>query len=182
MGRAAWALALVLMSPTRAAAREPAVVVDNTGSDCNVRGTFVAPVPGSVAWAVLTDYDHIGEFVRSVRSSRVERREGGKVLLRQTAVGGVFVFHRRVEVLLELRETPQRRIAFRDVLGKDFKSYAGEWLITADPAGSRVEYRLAAEPRSLPRSFCRGALRNMARDLLEQVRVEMLRRAAAPKP
>jgi len=176
-----WIVTLVLLAPAPAVAREPVVAVENTGSGCNVRGTFQAPVSGAVAWAVLTDYDHIGEFVRSVRSSRVERREGGKILLRQTALGSVFLFRRRVEVLLELHEIPGRRIAFHDVLGKDFQSYVGEWRVAADSVGSRVEYDLAAEPRALPRSFCRGALRKMARDLLEQVRAEMLRRGAGPR-
>ena len=154
------------------------VALDETRGACKVRGSFAVPVPGAVAWEVLTDYDGIGRFVRSVRSSRRETGPDGQLLLRQDAVGGVFVLRRRMQVLLAIEEDSTRRIGFRDVLGKDFRSYAGEWRIAADPAGTRVDYALEAEPRAvLARAFCRGAMRGTAEDLLTQVRAEMMRRA-----
>ena len=71
-----------------------------------------------------------------------------------------------------------RRIAFHDVLGKDFRSYAGEWRIASDSTLIQVDYELEAEFNSaIMRSFCRGAMRRAAEDLLEQVRAEMMRRA-----
>ena len=51
-----------------------------------------------------------------------------------------------------------------------------------DSAGVEVHYTLLAEPRSsIPRMMCRGMLRSTARQLLEQVRAEMLRRKAGPR-
>ena len=154
------------------------ITLDDTSGDCRVQGSFVAPVSRDVAWEVLADYDSIGQFVRSVRKSQVERQPDGRLLVRQEAVGGVFVFRRRMQVLLEIQEDFRTRIRFRDILGKDFRSYAGEWRITAELGGTRVVYEVAAEPRSaVARALCRGSLRNAARDLLEQVRSEMIRRA-----
>ena len=154
------------------------VTLDDTRGSCRVHGTFIVPVSDTVVWDVLADYDSIGQFVRSVRASRMERQADGRRLLRQDAVGGVFLFHRRMQVLLEIQEESGRRIGFRDVLGKDFRSYVGEWRIAADPRGTQVVYELEAEPRgAVARALCRGPLRNAARDLLTQVRVEMLRRA-----
>ena len=68
----------------------------------------------------------------------------------------------------------------RERVRKSFEFYGGSWTIGADSAGTRVDYALSAEPRgSLPRAMCRGALRHAARELLEQVRQEMLRRSSA---
>jgi hypothetical protein len=131
---------------------------------------------------VLSDYDSIGRFVSSVRSSRMERQPDGRMLLRQDAVGSAFLFKRRMHVLLEIEEEPGSRISFHDVLGKDFRSYVGEWRLTADSLETRVVYEIEAQPRgAFARSLCRGPLRNAARDLLTEVRVEMIRRAEAAR-
>lgn len=183
--RALWIVGALLLIPAPSRANDPSVTVDDAQDACGVQGEFRAPVSGVTAWQVLTDYDHIARFVSSVRSSRVERRDEHGLLLRQDAVGGFFLFHRRVQVLLDVRETPGSRIAFHDVLNKDFRSYVGEWRIATDSSETRVNYELRAEPRTpMPRGFCRVMLRRVARDLLQQVRAEMVRRAsgtAAPR-
>jgi hypothetical protein len=172
------ALLPALLAVTVARADDVWVNVDNAGGGCGVRGGFLVPVSDSLAWNVLTDYDHIVSFVSSMRSSRIVSRDSSGLKVHQVAVGGVFIFHKRVEVVLHVREEPFQRIAFRDELRKDFKDYQGEWRVTSGPSGTVVEYELAAEPRAaLPRSVCRGALGHTAHDLLEQVRAEMLRRA-----
>jgi carbon monoxide dehydrogenase subunit G len=171
---------LLLLLPVAGAAGVVTVEVDSAAGSCGVRGRFHVALPPPAAWAVVTDYDHIPEFVPSMVSSRTERQPDGRLLVRQTAKGGVFIFRRRVNVLLELEEEPGRRIGFRDVLGKDFKHYVGEWRIEADSLGTNVRYALEAEPKSVPRALCRSVLRRTAKDLLQQVRVEILRRAAAP--
>jgi hypothetical protein len=172
-------LALTLLGfATRVRADDVWVNVDNSGAGCRVRGGFHVPVSDSLAWDVLTDYDHIGNFVSSMRSSQIVARDSSGLQVRQVAVGGVFVFHKRVQVLLQVREQPLRRIAFRDELRKDFKDYQGEWRLSIERSVAVVEYELAAEPRAMmPRSICRSALGHTAHDLLEEVRAEMLRRA-----
>jgi carbon monoxide dehydrogenase subunit G len=160
-----------------ARSREVRVEVDPSRGACGVRGNFTVNASAARVWEVLSDYDHIARFVHSVKSSHVERDSGGQLLVRQEAVGGAFIFRRRVEVLLAIQETRSTRIEFHDVLGKDFHSYVGEWRIATDAAGTRVDYELAAKPRgSVPKSFCRKVLKSMARDLLEEVRAEILRR------
>src|SRR5690349_286713 len=126
-----------------AAARDVTVTAEGSQGRCRVRGEFRAPAADSIAWAVLTDYEHIGGFVRAVRTSTLEHRDG-RLLLRQEAVGSLFVFHRRVHVLLEIHETPGHRIDFHDVSGEDFHSYVGAWQIAPDSAGTRVVYELTA--------------------------------------
>ena len=172
-------LVLFLLLTLPAWASPADVTVDDTDGSCRVRASFTAPVSRDIAWNVLSDYDSIGRFVSSVRTSRMERQADGRFLLRQDAVGSVFMFKHRIQVLLEIEEKAGSRIHFHDVLGKDFRSYVGEWRITADSLGTSVVYEIEAQPKgSIARAFCRGPLRNAARDLLSQVRAEMIRRGA----
>jgi hypothetical protein len=179
----AGALLALLLLAVPCTAETPDVSIDADQGSCRVRGGFLVSAPAELAWDVLADYDHIGTYVHSIRESRLERQPDGRSFLRQVTVASAFLFSRRVEVLLALEESRPERIAFRDVLGKDFRSYEGEWRVTAVDGGARVDYALAAEPRgAMARTFCRGAMRNGARELLEQVRQEMLRRVREASP
>ena len=89
----------------------------------------------------------------------------------------MFPFHRTIRVELSLHEDPESRITFRDVLGRDFQHYAGAWTLVADSLATNVAYDLDAEPREgVPGLLGRGVMAHGARDLLKQVRAEMLRR------
>ena len=177
---------LVAVAAAGAAIAAPAAVqvaVDNSRGGCAVVGGFEVQAPPGVAWDVLHDYDHIPRFVRSMVSSRAERRSDGRLFVSQVARAGFFLFRRSVHVELLIDEEPLVRIGFHDVLGRDFRDYQGEWRIEAGSAVTRVRYAHEAEPRAaLPRSMCRGVLQHTARDLLEQVRAEILRRAHGVDP
>jgi hypothetical protein len=174
-------LLLLVVAPIVAAADPVHVTLEDTPGVCHVRGEFRAPVSGDTAWAVLSDYDHIGAFVPSVVSSHVEWRHENQLLLRQHAVGSMLFVKHQIEVLLAVSEETGLGITFRDVLGKDFRSYQGSWSLAADSSGTRVVYEVEADPRAaIARVFCRSALRRTALDLLERVRAEMLRRGGTP--
>lgn len=174
------ALVLLLVAQPARASDVAMVVADHKGHYL-VEGEFHTSAPLATAWCVLTDYEHIGAFVSSVRSSRLVRQPDGRQFLAQDAVGGVFPFRRTIRVLLELEEFPGDRIEFRDVLGRDFRAYSGTWTVLAEPTGTRVHYALVANPRvALPALIGRGVMSANARGLLEQVRGEMERRVALP--
>ena len=171
-------LAPLVLVVSLAGASDVAVSLSDRRGSCGVLGSFAAPVSRSVAWQVLTDYDSLGRFVRSIEESHVERHPDGRLLVRQSAIGSAFLMSRRIKVLLAIELDPGRRIGFHDILGKDFRSYAGEWRVHADSSVTRVEYRLDAEPRGIvARALCRGALRKTVQELLTEVRDEMIRRA-----
>ena len=176
-----WSAPVIALASARPA-NPVSVSLDDARGHCHARGRFHAPVSVAVAWQVLTDYEGIPRFVRSVRESRLEQDPNGQRRLWQDAVGSAFMMRHRVHVLLQLDEVADQRIAFRDVLGEDFREYAGEWRLVPDTAGVRIEYELRAEPTSaMLRLFCRGSLLRGAQDLLGQVREEMLRRGVVKK-
>lgn len=145
-----------------------------------VSGTFDAPSSTAAVWDVLTDYERIPSFVSSMRLSRVkESRRDGTVLVEQEAVGGMFLLSKRVRVLLSVRRD-DGRLSFSDTALSDFRSYDGEWSVRATSSGVAVAYHLRAVPAfSAPGFVVRRAMSKGARQLLEQVRAEILRRTTA---
>jgi hypothetical protein len=159
----------------------------NPDKTYEVSGLFDAAASTATVWSVLADYEGIPGFVYSMRSSRVkEARADGTVILVQEAVGGLFFVSRKVRVVLEVRRAPGR-LDFTDIGGEDFFSYSGSWETQATREGTLVTYHLVAEPRfPAPGFVMKGVMRRGARNLLEQVRDEILRRRdkerAAPPP
>jgi hypothetical protein len=155
----------------------PVFLRERDGRVYDLEGRFTVRVPKPVAWAVLTDYGRIRDFVPSVRASRAVERRRGLVVVEQSMSGKVFLFSREVSLRLEVREEGLERISFRDVLGSDFESYEGSWILEETPEGVQVLYRLSARPNfRVPAFMARSAFKKSVRQLLESVRTEMLRR------
>jgi uncharacterized protein YndB with AHSA1/START domain len=149
-----------------------------------VEGSFRVAASSAAVWAVLTDYDHIADFVPSMRESRaVEARPDGSRIVAQRAVGSVLFFSKSLRVRLEVRREGEERLRFIDLDHKDFRVYAGSWRVRAVPGCSLVDYRLEAEPDFLtPALLMRRGLKRGASDLLDEVRAEILRRSGGRRP
>jgi len=179
LGAALFALALLAL-PAHADDADVRLRRDPDGA-YEVQGQFVVLASTGAVWSVLSDYEGIPTFVSSMRSSRVTgSRNDGVTLVEQVAVGGVFFVSKSARVTLEVRRKPER-MDFSDVALADFRAYDGSWETQEAAGGSLVSYHLRAAPRfPAPGFLMRGIMRRGARDLLEQVRAEILRRARAP--
>jgi len=144
-----------------------------------VEGVFLVKASSAAVWGALTDYDHIDRFVPSMRQSRVvETRPDGSLIVEQEAVGSILFFSKAVHVRLEVRRDDQEELRFQDLVRKDFRRNAGSWRVRSLGAGSEVTYRLVAVPGfAAPSVMLRRGFKRGAKDLLDQVRVEILRRA-----
>ncbi|HYL06172.1 MAG TPA: SRPBCC family protein [Thermoanaerobaculia bacterium] len=169
--------------PGTAAGVSPVAVAfaDLGDSTMRLEGRFTAAAPCATAWSVLTDYDHIPAFVASMRSSRVKERGDGFLLVEQESVAKVLWLRRTVAVLLRVREEPDRSVAFEDVAKTSFERYEGSWTLQEAPGGVEVIYRLTVKAR-LVGFLTRGPSQSMVRELLEQVRAEVNRRAPVLRP
>jgi len=144
-----------------------------------VDAAFDVNVPTSIAWEVLTDYEGIGRFVSSIRQSTIKRREPGRVVLEQHGVGRAWIISLPMHVVLEVREHDERVLAFHDVCGKSFSIYEGTWELSAIDGGTRVTYRLKADPTGRqPAMLAKSAIRGSVKTLLDEVRQEMRARGA----
>lgn len=179
-----WMALLALLSSGAAHAqsgdrRDVELSVASRAGRYEVRGAFSTAAPPATVWQVLTDYDGIPAFVPSIRQSQVERRDGDTLRVRQLAVMGAFPFRRTAWVTLAVREEPERRIEFRDVLGRDFRRYAGSWSLRTDSTLTVVSYALDVSPRGgIPAWVGRSIASHTAGEMLEQVRDEIERRSA----
>jgi ribosome-associated toxin RatA of RatAB toxin-antitoxin module len=151
-------------------------VTDHAGH-YQVRGSFAVLASVDTAWAVITDYEGIPRFVKSVRASVVERGSAGPRRVNQEAVQKVLLFRKTVHVALEIEEDRPYRVGFKDVLKRDFKLFEGAWTIEPRGDSLTVRYALDAEPLTQPPGIVgRLVMSGSAHDQLEQVRAEILRR------
>lgn len=173
---AAVALLLALAAPS--AADETRVSLSRLpGKAYELHGEFDVPASSGAVWGVLTDYEAIPGFVASMRSSRVrETRADGSMLVEQKASGGMFFLTRTVTILLEVRRG-EDSLEFEDVGRESFWRYEGAWRARPGPEGTKVSYRLLAQPDFVaPPLVMSRVMRRGARELLDAVRAEIVRR------
>ena len=171
----------ILCAQTLGANTPISVDVDRGNDKAYVVGAaFDVNVPAPIAWEVLTDYEGIGRFVSSIRHSTIKGREPGRVLLEQHGVGRAWIISLPMHVVLDVREHDQRLLAFRDVCGKSFSTYEGAWELSTVAGGTRVTYRLKADPTGRqPAMLAKSAIGGSVKRLLEEVREEMIARGRA---
>jgi hypothetical protein len=170
----------ILGAPALSANTPVSVEVErSTDKAYMVDAAFDVNAQATIAWEVLTDYEGIGRFVSSIRQSTIKQRSGGRVLLEQHGVGRAWIVSLPMHVVLDVREQGQRVLAFRDVCGKSFTTYEGAWELITIGSGTRIIYRLKADPTGRqPAMLARSAIKSSVRQLLDEVRHEILARAA----
>jgi ribosome-associated toxin RatA of RatAB toxin-antitoxin module len=174
------ALAVLILGAAAARSNNVWVTVEHRQGAYEVRGRFETTADSGVVWRVLSDYAQIPNFVESMKQSAVDERKGARVKVRQEAAVGVLPMRRRARLLLDVLERRPERIEFRDILEEDFHFYRGAWDIVADSTRTLVAYSLDTDPKTpAPSWLARGLMRKSAEQLLEQVRDEVERRAAA---
>ncbi len=144
-----------------------------------LEGSFFVEADQATIWDVLTDYEHIPQFVGSMKISHVENRLGDDLVLRQEPEGGFLFFTKRLHLLLNVHETPETSIVFQDTSHQDFDFYQGSWQIqpAGDGRGFEIIYDLDAQQNfSAPAFLASDAVSGGARDLLKKVREEIMKR------
>jgi hypothetical protein len=145
----------------------------------DIQGFFLVEAVPSVVWDVLTGYQHLPQFVGSLKKSQVREDLGPyHFLLEQEFEGGFLFFTKRVRVVLDVHEIWYQSIVFTDISQKDFEYYQGSWELRPGPEkGLKVTYTLKAKQNfDLP--FAGDYMRGGVRDLLASVRREILRHQA----
>lgn len=176
--RAAMVAACAVLSCGAGLAAEPvSMTIQSQNGVFKLDGSFTVQADPSVIWDVLTAYEQIPRFVGSLKKSHVTEDLGVyHFLLEQEFEGGFLFFTKRIDVLLDIHETWQKRIDFADTAHKDFKLYQGCWdLKTVDGNRQEITYILEAQP-NFDAPFMGDFMNGGAKDLLESVRKEILRR------
>lgn len=91
-----------------------------------VRGCVLIPVERQRVWQVLTDYDHLAEFVPNLVESRFLGSENGRKLVRQVGSQKVLFAHFSAAVVLAIEEIFPHQLRFQEIEG-DFLLFEGFW-------------------------------------------------------
>lgn len=137
---------------------------------------LVVAVPPAAALAVLTDFDHMAEFMPGLNSSRILARDGNVYRVAQQGraqfgpVGFSYESERRIEIV------DSTRILARALSGSA-KRMASEMLLHPVAGGTRLEYRVEIVPASwLPGVVGSAFFRHELAEQFTALEREMLRR------
>ena len=134
----AGALLVTLHGPV--AAQEVLIETARKGELITLIASAELQVDTGTVWGVISDYDHLAEFIPDMRSSHVIQREGDKVLVEQTGQIGFLVFQQPVQVRLEVHESPPQLIVAHAV-GGNLKEMEGRYALERLPSGAvRLTY------------------------------------------
>jgi ribosome-associated toxin RatA of RatAB toxin-antitoxin module len=144
-----------------------------------VKGEFYVQASVENSWKVLTDYNHIADFVGNVDSSDILEQKQSSLIIRQEISGKVLFINKTFRLKLLIHEHPRQLISFTDISRKSFSIYEGSWELTPFKGESKIIYRLKAKPRGwAPLILGQHAFKSNARTLLDEIRSEIIRRSA----
>jgi len=111
----------------------------------HVSAAFIVGTDVPTAWAVLTDYDRLAEFLPDLEASRVVSAASEPLRVAQRGRAGFGFLHFDIDVVLALEATPMSRLQFQEA-GGSLRRMRGEWRLSPVPAAVTVTYRAEIEP------------------------------------
>jgi ribosome-associated toxin RatA of RatAB toxin-antitoxin module len=103
--------------------------------------------PVEKVWQVLTDYDHLADFIPNLaKSQKIEHPQGG-IRLEQVGTQSLLKFKFCAKVVLDMVEQFPHQLDFQLVEG-DFKKFFGSWVLqpSADGTGTELSYSVCVLP------------------------------------
>ncbi|NWG86006.1 MAG: hypothetical protein HXY26_00585 [Hydrogenophilaceae bacterium] len=154
---------------------EPDVRVREDGDAYVVEVDFFVPVMPPKAWQVLTDFDHMAEFIPHLESSRVLQRRGYTWLVAQAGDLEVGIFRFRYESQREIVLLPYKSIqghAMTGTLRLDSLT-----TLTPDREGTHIHYQAKGTTETpLPAMFGLSIMSERVRAQFTAMQAEILRR------
>lgn len=131
---------LALGGAVPATAQKVIIETSGQGDIVTVTATAEMQVDSRSVWQVISDYDHLSEFIPGMHSSHIVQRDGDKLLVQQTGEFGFLFFQQLVEVNLAVVESPPQRIVARAV-GGNLREMEGRYeLETLSTGAVRLSY------------------------------------------
>jgi carbon monoxide dehydrogenase subunit G len=131
--------ATLALAATSVQGQEMSIRTGRDGEFVTVSASALMKVDPHVAWAVLSDYDHLARFIPDMKSSRVVSRQGNTVRVEQKGDVGFFFYKEPVSMLLEVHEEPPTRMTARGIEG-NIKGLETRYELHSSDAGTRLVY------------------------------------------
>lgn len=139
------------------------------------------PWPPERVFDLVADFDHLGDFVSAIDSSRVVRRDSTATIVRQVGTTTLLVSK---TVRMTLRFQPRRPAELRfEIVDGDFRVYYGAWKFAAAGAGTHLTYDVTfAAAAELPGVLVRHVVQRDLQRMLTELAGEIARRDAKARP
>ena len=172
-------LALLVAGSANAAIetiRSVAIVQTSDGYVADV--VMFAPVPASIAWDVLTDFDHQAAWVPNVRESKVIAREGNAVTVEQHGVVKLGLASIPYASVRQQDLDPQRTVRSTQVKGDNTRRLESLMTLRPDDNGTQLIYHLEWTPAGLAALVVSNdSLERQLREQFTAIIGEMVRRS-----
>ncbi len=158
----------------------PQVKIERSGDNFQVEVEATVAVDIMTAWQVLTDYNHIAEFVPGMESSRIISSFGAPLRIEQKGETGWLFFARDFDVVLDIEELPLGLLKFHSA-GGNMKRMEGEWrILETGPASITLHYSAEIVPEFwVPPLIGKALMSRNIRKNIEAVIAEMQKRHSA---
>jgi carbon monoxide dehydrogenase subunit G len=173
-------LVLMLIRPASADGVQPVqdrdVHVERAGDHFTVDMIAHAPVDQERGWAVLTDFEHMADFVPNLHSSEVLERNGTVVKVRQAGRARYGVFSADFNFVREFVLTPRQEIRAHST-GGNIKRMDSVMRLEPEPGGIRLQYHAEVQPNFwLPPMIGPALVQHETAEQFSAMIHEMLRR------
>ena len=112
-----------------------------------IQASVFIPQPVDKVWSILTDYEHLSDFIPSLSSSKLLQNSEGLIRLEQIGTQCFLKVKFCARVVLDMTENFPHEIGFSMQEG-DFKMFKGAWQLTPseDQQGTFLSYNLDVKP------------------------------------
>jgi uncharacterized protein YndB with AHSA1/START domain len=174
--------AIALVMPAAAAravspdSRDIAVAIRRDGDAIEVDVDLLVQATPEEVWSVLTDYDHMEEFVSNVAMSRIVRRAERKLEVAQTSRLNFAFLELKFDNVREIELVPLQEIRSRVVQGDMNASSFTTSLVVKGDATRITNHGRFMPDRWIPRLIGDAMLEAQTRKQFAELRAEILRR------
>jgi carbon monoxide dehydrogenase subunit G len=184
--RTAMLAALLILSQTAfgETARDQDLTVDVQKKDgmLVVDVELFVGVSPSEAWAVLTDYDHMAQFLPNLRSSKVIEKADGKIKIDQVGAVSYGFLSVPFEVVREVELKPETEILAHAISGS-LKKESASTRLQADGGGTRIFYHSESVPNVwVPPGIGPEFVKDEVHTQFENMRSEIMKRKRLEEP
>jgi hypothetical protein len=177
-----WLAAVLALVATSTLAQPIEVRVEKRGPEVIVDVEATVAAGAAHAWAVLTDYDHMAEFVSTLKSSSVISRRGNALEVAQTGEAKRAFLHFTFSSVRAVELVPHKEIRSRLISG-DFKSYVFTTRIVDQGATTLIEHHGEYVPNTwVPPGIGPTLIRDETMKQYGELIAEMLKRQRASQP
>lgn len=156
--------------------RDISIHVEKNGETIIVDVNFQVPVSQREAWDVLTDFDHMAEFVSNLQSSKVTSRNGNKLQVAQKGKAAHGMLSFAFESVRDVELIPHHTIHTQLVSG-NLKKLNGTTQLAIDDGATRISYHGESVPAVwVPPVIGTKFIQNEVVEQFREMRAEMMKR------